>query len=63
MVHLSFGYPEMGAVLYLLKQAEAQVLHQDLQLFCEMYVGIPLAQYDETILKLSELQGVTIKEQ
>lgn len=61
-IQLSFNYPDMGAVLYILKQSGAQVLHQDLQLFCEMTVGIPLAHYSPTADKLSEILGLVIKE-
>src|SRR5690606_13798253 len=36
-VAISFDYPVMGEVLYLLKQAEATIYKQELQLFCVVH--------------------------
>ena len=46
IVDINFDYPAMGEVLYLLKQAEATIYKQDLQLFCEIRAGIPRTQSD-----------------
>lgn len=59
---IQFDYPVMGEVMYLLKQAEATVYKQDLQLFCVVQAGIPKKHADEYIEKLSEIRGVTIKQ-
>lgn len=59
---LSFDYPAMGEVLYLLKQCEATIYKQDLQLFCVVHAGIPVAHGAEYLGKLSEIRGMTIKE-
>lgn len=61
IVSLSFDYPSMSEVLYLLKQADATIIKQDLQLFCEVQAGIPIVQADAYIKKLSEIRGVEIK--
>ncbi len=58
---ISFDYPVMGEVLYLLKQAEATVYKQELQLFCEILAGIPVPMCMTYIQKLTEIRGVTIK--
>lgn len=58
---ISFDYPAMGEVLYLLKQAEATIYQQDLQLFCNVVAGIPKVNADEYIKRLSEIRGVTVK--
>lgn len=59
-VVLSFDYPAMNEVLYLLKQAEATIYQQDLQLFCEIKAGIPLQHLEQYLQRLSEIRGVTI---
>ena len=61
MYEISFDYPAMGEVLYLLKQAEATIYKQDLQLFCSVNAGIPRHQSDTYAQKLSEIRGVTVK--
>ena len=58
---INFDYPAMGEVLYLLKQAEATIYKQDLQLFCVITAGIPRHQSDTYVQRLSEIRGVTVK--
>lgn len=58
---LSFDYPSMGEVLYLLKQAEATIYHQDLQLFCSVKTGIPRLHSTTYVQRLSEIRNVTVK--
>ncbi len=58
---IEFDYPAMGEVLYLLKQCEASIYKQDLQLFCSIKAGIPRPNSDTYVQKLSEIRGVTIK--
>ena len=58
---ISFDYPAMGEVLYLLKQAEATIYKQDLQLFCVVSAGVPRYHSDTYVQRLSEIRGVTVK--
>jgi uncharacterized YigZ family protein len=62
LVEVNFDYPAMSEVLYLLKQAEATIYRQDLQLFCSVKAGIPVMHSAAYILKLSEIRGVSIKQ-
>lgn len=62
MIEVNFDYPVMSEVLYLLKQAEATIYKQDLQLFCNVVAGIPVKHGAAYMLKLSEIRGVVIKE-
>src|ERR1700759_5527007 len=39
-IEINFDYPVMGEVLYLLKQSNATIHQQDLQLFCKIIAGI-----------------------
>lgn len=60
-VEIQFDYPVMGEVMYLLRQCEATVYKQDLQLFCLVEAGIPKYHAGTYIEKLSEIRGVTVK--
>jgi uncharacterized YigZ family protein len=57
---INFDYPAMGEALYLLKQAEATIYHQDLQLFCSVKAGIPRIHSAAYVQRLSEIRGVTV---
>lgn len=59
---ISFDYPSMGEVLYLLKQAEAGIYKQELQLFCTIHAGIPKMHAAPYVQKLTEIRGVSVKE-
>lgn len=61
VVEINFDYPAMGEILYLLKQADANIYRQDLQLFCQVVAGIPRVHSKGYIEKLSEIRGVTVK--
>ncbi len=63
LYEISFDYPSMGEVLYLLKQCEATIYSQDLQLFCTVNTGIPKPHIANYVQKLTEIRGVTIKPQ
>ncbi|MCB0700422.1 MAG: YigZ family protein [Chitinophagales bacterium] len=62
IITITFDYPVMNDVMQLLKQSEATIHKQDLQLFCEIKAGIPLSAAEEYFAKLSELRGVNIKD-
>ena len=59
---ISFDYPAMSEVLYLLKQSEATIYKQELQLFCSITAGIPRKQSMQYRQKLAEIRGVSVKE-
>lgn len=60
LVEINFDYPVMGEVLYHLRQAEATVYEQDLQLFCRVKAGIPVKFLKACLQKLSELRSLSI---
>ncbi|MBS1741245.1 MAG: YigZ family protein [Bacteroidetes bacterium] len=60
-VQLSFDYPAMSEVLYNLRQAGASILHQELQLFCEIEAGIPKSTFAACIEKLEKIRNLTWK--
>lgn len=59
---LTFDYPAMNEVMHLLKQSEATIYKQDLQLFCEVEAGIPVKYADSYISKLRQIRGVEVKQ-
>lgn len=61
LFEISFDYPAMGEVLYILKQCEATIYKQDLQLFCLVQTGIPLIHAELYTQKLAEIRGITLK--
>lgn len=60
-VELSFDYSAMSEVLYILKQSEASIYRQDLQLFCAINVGIPVVYAAICLDKLEKIRGLEIK--
>jgi len=61
IVDINFDYPVMNEVLQLLKQSEASIYRQDLQLFCVIQAGIPRKHAAVYLQRLSEIRGVIIK--
>ena len=61
IVSVEFDYPVMSEVLYLLKQSEATIYRQELQLFCRVDAGIPKKNAEDYISRLSEIRGVQVK--
>lgn len=58
---ITFDYPVMGEVLHMLKQCEATICKQDLQLFCLIVAGIPLLYETEYTDKLTQIRGLGLK--
>lgn len=61
IVDINFDYPVMNEVLQLLKQSEASIYRQDLQLFCVIQAGIPRKHAAAYLQRLSEIRGVIVK--
>lgn len=61
MVHLEFGYSILNEVMQVLKQNDATVYKQDMQLFCTMQAGIPLLYKDSGLKKLQDIHGLEVK--
>jgi len=59
-VELTFDYPSMSEVMYLLRKADANIYEQDLQLFCKVKAGIPIKHSKEYLKRLCEIRSVTV---
>lgn len=60
IVRLSFDYSIMNEVMVALKQHQAQIYKQDMQLFCILEAGIPLREKDACMAKLSQIRNLEI---
>lgn len=58
---LEYDYTIMNEVLYTLKQHQADILKNDMMLFCETTAALPLKTYDAALEKLAKIHGLTIK--
>jgi len=61
LYEIEFDYPSMGEVLYILKQNEATVYKQELQLFCLIKAGIPIIHEELCSGKLTQIRGIKLK--
>jgi Uncharacterized conserved protein len=57
---LHFNYTQMNEVMMILKQCNCQVIKQEMQLFCDMTIGIPKARKEEVLYKLNDLRNVEV---
>jgi len=58
--HLSFDYTIMNDVMMVVKQNNCTILSQELQLFCEMEIGIPKTGEELCLLRLKDIYGLSI---
>lgn len=58
--NLHFDYTIMNEVMKISRQYNCSILKQDIQLFCDMRIGIPRSRIDEVTFKLKEIRGVEI---
>ena len=59
LYEIKFDYSAMGEALYLLKNNEATIYEQELQLFCRIVAGIPVPSVPTLLKKFSEIRGLT----
>ena len=58
---LEFDYTRMNDVMMIVKQTSCRVLSQEMQLFCQLKVGIPKNRLEEVLYKLIDLRCVELK--
>lgn len=59
-IKLEYDYSIMNEVMQVLKQNDATIYKQEMQLFCVLEAGIPLVHKDSCIQKLNEIRGLEI---
>lgn len=60
---LHFDYTRMNDLMMIIKQYNCQVLKQEMNLFCDLLIGIPKNRLDDVLYKLKEFHTVELKKQ
>ena len=60
-VEITVDYNAMGELLYLLKQCEAELVQQELQLFCTIIADIPKIHFEQYAALLLKIRGLNLK--
>jgi uncharacterized YigZ family protein len=58
---LEFDYTRMNEVMMIIKQTNCKILSQEMQLFCQLKVGIPKNRLEEVLYRLNDLRCVELK--
>lgn len=58
---ITTDYQTIGEVLYILRQHESEIIHQDMQLFCTVTCLIPQHFFESCSRQLLQLRGVELK--
>lgn len=58
---LDFNYPQLNDIMIIVKQQKCEILKQELHLFCNMLIGVPLANEAEVVYRLNNLEGITLE--
>jgi uncharacterized YigZ family protein len=61
LIQLEFDYSIMNEVITILKQNEASIYKQEMQLFCIFEAGIPLVNKETALTKLRDIHGLALK--
>lgn len=58
---LEYDYSLMNEVMQVLKQNDATIYRQDMQLFCILEAGIPLSHKEQCLQKLGDIRGLELR--
>ena len=58
---LHFDYTRMNDVMMIAKQYNCTVIHQQMNLFCDVEIGIPKKRLEEVLYKFTELHTVEMR--
>lgn len=58
---VNFDYTTMNDVMMVVKQFNCSIIHQEMQLFCLLKIGIPKSRLEEVLYRFKELHTVTIQ--
>ena len=58
---LHFDYTRMNDVMMIVKQYNCTVIHQQMNLFCDVEIGIPKKRLEEVLYKFTELHTVEMR--
>ncbi|MBC8033573.1 MAG: YigZ family protein [Chitinophagaceae bacterium] len=57
---IQFDYTQVNEVMVILKQYNCRILSQEMQLFCVIRTGIPIARVEEVLYQLREIRNVDV---
>lgn len=58
---VNFDYTTMNEVMMVVKQFNCSVIHQEMQLFCLLKIGVPKSRLEEVLYRFKDLHTVTIQ--
>lgn len=58
---VNFDYTTMNEVMMVVKQFNCTVIHQEMQLFCLLKIGVPKSRLDEVLYRFKDLHTVSIQ--
>jgi putative IMPACT (imprinted ancient) family translation regulator len=58
---IEFDYMRMNEIMQLIKRYDCSVHSQELNLFCQLGIGIPKSRLEEALSRLEELQGIRLE--
>ena len=58
--NLHFDYTQMNDIMMIVKQYNCTILKQEMQLFCNMQLGIPKSRLQDVLYKLNDLQNIEL---
>ena len=58
---VNFNYTQINEIMMVMKQYNCTVINQEMQLFCQMTVGVAKSKLQEVLDKLKVLQQVEVK--
>lgn len=59
---LQFDYTRMNDVMTIIKKYNCSVVQQQMELFCQMEVGVPRSNQELVLLKMKEVYGLQIQD-
>jgi uncharacterized YigZ family protein len=58
---IQFDYTVVNEVMMVIKQCNCTIISQEMQLFCNISVGISKSRLDETLFRLKDIKGIEIE--
>lgn len=57
---LQFDYTQVNAVMGIIKLLNCSVIENEMQLFCRITIGVPIAKRDEFLYRLQEIRNIEV---
>lgn len=57
-IRIDLDYTRLNEVMVFIRQWQARIVSQDIQLFCHITVAVPVSRAEEVLYRLKELPGV-----